>query len=181
LDGDETAGVSEEYPLSNEIAGVSDGTTAGVPKGETAGVIEYYKLLESEVKVAAEAAVAVPPEAVIEATHDEHDNSSTNQTSYNDNDAGVIEGDSGDSGDEDKDYTSESIEEETEHAAILDSEVCHPKTMTPSIQRVYGLRPRHQRQYSHLHTNKANNTMAQYSLKKGIKICNGKAEEAVSK
>jgi hypothetical protein len=34
-----------------------------------------------------------------------------------------------------------------------DEETCHPDTMTPSIQRIHGLRPKKPRDYIHMHAN----------------------------
>jgi hypothetical protein len=99
----------------------------------------------------------------------DHEDSSTSQPK-NDN-TGVIE-DASDSGDEDED------EEELE---MSDSEVFHPESTTPSIQRVYGIRPNRARDYSHLHANVVHHAMTQYSLKRGLKKFKVKAEEAVSK
>jgi hypothetical protein len=146
---------------------VPEDTTASVPKGETAGVLEDYEVLEADVAT--------------ETAHYEHDNSPTNQPSSNDDNTEVIEGDYGYSGDKEEDDASESDGEETEHTEITDSEVYHPETMTPSIQRVHGLRPRHYRNDSHLHANIVHHAMAQYSLKKGLEKFKGKAEEAMSK
>jgi hypothetical protein len=67
------------------------------------------------------------------------------------------------------------------HDEIPDDEVYHPDSMTPSVQRVYGLRPRRGRDYSHLHTTIAHHAMTQYLLKKVLKKLQGKAEDAVSK
>jgi hypothetical protein len=53
--------------------------------------------------------------------------------------------------------------------------------MTPSVQRVHGLRPRKPRDYSHMHVNIVHHAMTQYSLKKGRKKIKGKSEDAVSK
>jgi hypothetical protein len=53
--------------------------------------------------------------------------------------------------------------------------------MTPSIQRVYGLDPHRARNYIHVHANIVHHAMTQYSLKKGLKKCKVKAEEALSK
>jgi hypothetical protein len=76
---------------------------------------------------------------------------------------------------------SRSEDEDEEEAEISDSEVYHPESMTPPIQRVYGLRPNRARDCSHLHTNVVHHTMTQYSLKRGLKKFKVKAEEAVSK
>jgi hypothetical protein len=107
----------------NKIPGVPNGTTAGAPEGDT------------EVPDGTTAGVSEgDPVNLTDAEADgttvmDHEDSSTSQPE-NDR-TGVIEDASdSDSGDED--------EEETE---ILDSEVYHPESMTPSIQRVYGIRP----------------------------------------
>jgi hypothetical protein len=144
----------------NEIPGVPDGIAAGspevdaaVPDDTTAGVPEGdpTNLTDTEE----------------DGTMMDHNDSSTSQPE-NDN-TGVIE-DTSDSGDED--------EEETD---ISDSEVYHPESMTPSIQRVYGLRPNRARDYSHLHANVVHHAMTQYSLKRALNKFKVKAEEAASK
>jgi hypothetical protein len=60
-------------------------------------------------------------------------------------------------------------------------QVYHPDTWTPSQQRVHGLRPKKERDYSHLHANIVHHAMTQYSLKKGFKKFPKKAEAAVTK
>jgi hypothetical protein len=47
----------------------------------------------------------------------------------------------------------------------------HPNTMTPSVQRAHGLRPRKARDYSHMfsHAIVVHHAMTQYSLKKGLR------------
>jgi hypothetical protein len=99
----------------------------------------------------------------------DHNDSSSSQPGNDD--TGVIK-DTSDSGDEDEDE---------EEAEISDSEVYHPESMTPSIQRVYGLRPNYARDYSHLHANVVHHAMTQYSLKRGLNKFKVKAEETVSK
>jgi hypothetical protein len=79
------------------------------------------------------------------------------------------------SDDEDDEYADDN------HDEIPDDEVYHPDYITPSVQRVYGLRPRRGRYYSHLHATIAHHAMTQYSLKKGLTKFQGKAEYAVSK
>jgi hypothetical protein len=61
--------------------------------------------------------------------------------------------------------------------------VYHPDSMTPSIQRVHGLRPRKPRDYSHMHSHATimHHAMNQYSLKKGLRKFQKVGEEAVSK
>jgi hypothetical protein len=54
-------------------------------------------------------------------------------------------------------------------------------TCTPSIQRVHGLQPRKDRQYSHLHATIMHHAMPQYSLKKGLKKFKEVGKEAFSK
>jgi hypothetical protein len=59
--------------------------------------------------------------------------------------------------------------------------VHHPDLMTPSIQRIHGLRPSKPRDYSHLDANIVHHAMTQYSLKKGLKKFKEKGETAISK
>jgi hypothetical protein len=60
-------------------------------------------------------------------------------------------------------------------------QVYHPDTWTPSQQQVHSLRPRKERDYSHMYANIMHHTMTQYSLKKGFKKFPKKAEAAVTK
>jgi hypothetical protein len=53
--------------------------------------------------------------------------------------------------------------------------------MTPSVQIIYGIRPRKQKDYIHMHTYLVHHAMIQYSLKIGLKKFQNKGEEAVSK
>jgi hypothetical protein len=59
----------------------------------------------------------------------------------------------------------------------------HPNTMTPSVQRAHGLRPRKARDYSHMfsHATVMHHAMTQYSLKKGLREFQKVGEAAVSK
>jgi hypothetical protein len=59
----------------------------------------------------------------------------------------------------------------------------HPNTMTPSVQRAHGLRPRRARYYSHMfsHATAMHHAMTQYSLKKGLRKFQKVGEAAVSK
>jgi hypothetical protein len=81
------------------------------------------------------------------------------------------------SDDEDSDDEEEEPENEDNSPEVL----CHPESMTPSIQRVHGLRPRRPRVYSNIHVNIVHHTTTQYSLKKGLTNFRGKAEDAASK
>jgi hypothetical protein len=80
-----------------------------------------------------------------------------------------------------RDEDSSDDEDDDDADEIPDDEVYHPDSMTPSVQRVYGLRPRRGRDYIHLQATIAHHAMTQYSLKKGLKKFQGKAEDAVSK
>jgi hypothetical protein len=84
-------------------------------------------------------------------------------------------------GDEDSSDDEDDDDADDSHDEIPDDEVYHPESMTPSLQRVYGLRPRRGRYYINLHATIAHHAMTQYSLKKGLKKFQGKAEDAVSK
>jgi hypothetical protein len=88
-----------------------------------------------------------------------------------------------DSDDEGNDADEENDGIETPHDDIPNEEVYHPDTMTPSIQRTYGLRPKRTRDYSHmfLHATIMHHAMRQYSLKKGLRKFQKVGEAAVSK
>lgn len=73
-----------------------------------------------------------------------------------------------------RDEDSSDDEDDDDADEIPDDEVYHPDSMTPSVQRVYGLRPRRGRDYSHLHATIAHHAMTQYSLKKGLKKFQGR-------
>jgi hypothetical protein len=136
----------------NEIPGVWDGTTAETSEEAPEGEPMNTTYTDED------------GSAMVD-----HNDSSSSQ-SVNDY-TGVIE-DTNNSGSEDEDE---------EEAEISDSEVYHPEYMTPSIQRVYGLRPNRARDYSHMHANVVHHAMTQYSLKRGLKKFKVEAEEAVSK
>jgi hypothetical protein len=58
------------------------------------------------------------------------------------------------------------------HDAPSDEEVVyHPDSMTPSVQRTHGLRPRKPWDYSHMfsHATVMHHVMTQYSLRKGLR------------
>jgi hypothetical protein len=57
------------------------------------------------------------------------------------------------SDDEDDEYADDN------HDEIPDDEVYHPDYITPSVQRVYGLRPRRGRYYIHIHATIAHHAM----------------------
>jgi hypothetical protein len=86
--------------------------------------------------------------------------------------------DDGDDGDSDN-----SNGTDPQHDGNPDEEVCHPDSMTPSVQRTHGLRPRKPRDYSHMfsHATVMHHAMTQYSLRKGLKKFQKVGEEAVSK
>jgi hypothetical protein len=88
-----------------------------------------------------------------------------------------------DSDDEDDDAGEGNDGFETHHDEIPGEEVYHPDTMTPSVQRTYGLRPKRTRDYSHMfsHATVMHHVMTQYSLKKGLRKFQKVGEAAVSK
>jgi hypothetical protein len=72
-----------------------------------------------------------------------------------------------DSDDEDDGDDDNSNDTDTSHDAPSDEEVVyHPDSMTPSVQRTHGLRPRKPRDYSHMfsHATVMHHVMTQYSL-----------------
>jgi hypothetical protein len=91
--------------------------------------------------------------------------------------------DDSDSDDEDDDAAGNNDGIEAHHSEIPNEEVYHPDTMTPSVQRMYGLRPKRARDYSHMfsHVTVMHHVTKQYSLKKGLRKFQRVGEEAVSK
>jgi hypothetical protein len=75
----------------------------------------------------------------------------------------------------------DSDEEDKFHEEIADEDIYHPDTMTPSVQRTYGMRPRKPRDYSHRHTMVIHHAITQYSVKSGSKNFKEKGENAISK
>jgi hypothetical protein len=97
-----------------------------------------------------------------------------------DNDPPPLGPDADSSDDEDSDGG----EEESEHPDNdynSPEAVYHPKSMTPSVQRVHGLRPRKTRDYSHMHVNIVHHAMTQYSFKKGLKNSEAKLKTLCQK
>jgi hypothetical protein len=97
----------------------------------------------------------------------------TNSDGDNDNPSPLVartadESDSDDEDDNDADGTNAI---ESHHDDIPDDEVYHPHSMTSSVQRTYGLRPRKPQDYSHMyaHATVMHHAMIQYSLRKGLK------------
>jgi hypothetical protein len=132
---------------------VSDGKTTGLPEGDS-------EVLTGGTDIEVDGTTMM-----------DHEDSPTSQS---ENDSTGVIADASDIGDKDED-------EDEKETDISDSEVYHPKSMTPSIHRVYGLRANHARDYSHLHANVFHHAMTHYSLKRGLKKFKVKAEEAVSK
>jgi hypothetical protein len=93
------------------------------------------------------------------------------------------EDDSDDEDDEDDEDVDDSKDIESHHDETPDEKVYHPDSMTPSVQRTHGLRPRKPRDYSHMfsHANVMHHAMTQYSLRKGLNKFQKVGEEAVSK
>jgi hypothetical protein len=82
-----------------------------------------------------------------------------------DNDPPPLGPDVDSSDDEDSDGEEEHPENEDDSPEA----VYHPDSMTPSVQRVHGLRPRKPRDYSHMHVTIVHHAMTRYALKKGLK------------
>jgi hypothetical protein len=91
--------------------------------------------------------------------------------------------DDSDSDDDDDDDAGENGGIKTRQSEMPDDEVYHPDTMTPSVQRTYGLRPRKSRDYSHMfsHATIMHHVMTKYSLQKGLRKFQKVGEEAFSK
>ena len=64
---------------------------------------------------------------------------------------------------------------------IKEDDVSHPTSLTPSVQRVYGLRPHKKRHYSYVHQALTHIILTQYSLKQGLAKFQERGEEAVRK
>ena len=62
---------------------------------------------------------------------------------------------------------------------IDDKDAYHPSTLTPSVQKTYGLRPKRKRHYSYVHQALTQVILTQYSLKKGLEKFKEKGEQAV--
>jgi hypothetical protein len=77
--------------------------------------------------------------------------------------------------------SSDSDEEADFQEEIADEDVYYPDTMTPSVQRTYGLRLRKPRDYSHIHAMYIHHAMTQYSVKSGLKKFKVNGEDAISK
>jgi hypothetical protein len=156
----ETAGVLEGGEPYDEIAGVlGDGDPeileGGEPNGKTAGVLG-----------------------------DEDPNSETTGVFGDEHAPSNEEGDITDSDNQPSASKSESNDSDSDtdevHSEITDEDVYHPDTMTPSVKRTYGLRPRKPRDYSHKHAMIIHHAMTQYSVKSGLKKIKEKGEKAVS-
>jgi hypothetical protein len=84
-------------------------------------------------------------------TLDDHITGVAENASQTTPDLPINNDDEGNGGDSDRDEDSYAME--SEHEEIPDDKVYHPDPMTPSVQSVYGLRPKRSHYYSHLHTN----------------------------
>ena len=76
----------------------------------------------------------------------------------------------------DEDFATENESSEDEESCtddgakeIHEHEVYHPSTLTPSIQRMYGLRPNRRRNYSYTHQALTHIMLTQYGLNAGLK------------
>jgi hypothetical protein len=163
-------GVTPGVPAED---GVTPGVTAedGVIPGVTAEDEENTDVTHHEI-------TGVAPEGIRTET------SGNERTTTPDNNPPPL-GPSGteyDSGDDDDDASANNGVE-TSHNEIPEDQVYHPDSMTPSIQRVHGLRPRKPRDYSHMHSHATimHHAMTQYSLKKGLKKFHKVGEASVSK
>jgi hypothetical protein len=115
-----------------------------------------------------------------------HEGTATTETGGNDAENpppfGPPMSDDGSDSDVDEDYDDVAGDNDA-GSEIPDEEVYHPDTMTPSVHRTYGVRPKIARDYSHMfsHATAMHHAMKQYSLKKGQKKFQKVVEEAVSK
>jgi hypothetical protein len=185
----ETAGVAPEGEQQGETAGVApegeheelfNGETAGMfegnaPKTETAGVLgdETAGVFEGNEPNDETAGVLKNEDPKI--TEEEEPDGETTGVFINDNAPSNGEGNTSESGSN----TSDSDDDEI-HSEIADEDVYHPDTMTPSVQRTYGLRPRKPRDFSHRHAMVIHHAMTQYSVKSGLRKFKEKGEKAVS-
>jgi hypothetical protein len=174
----EAPGIAVEQPESSMTPGVpaEDGVTSGVPAEDsvTPGVTTED---EENTDVTHHEITGVAPEGIATGT------SGNERTTAPDNNSPPLRpsGTEYDSGDDDDDASANNGVE-TSHNEIPENQVYHPDSMTPSIQRVHGLRPRKPRDYSHMHSHATimHHAMTQYSLKKGLKKFQKVGEAAVS-
>jgi hypothetical protein len=185
----EAPGIAVEQPESSMTPGVpaKDGVTPGVPAendmttgvpaedGVTPGVTAEN---EENTEVTHHEITGVAPEGIATGTSDNE------RTTGSDNNPPPLapSGTEYDSGDDENDASAKNGVE-TSHNEISEDQVYHPDPMTPSIQRVHGLRPRKPRDYSQMHSHATimHHAMTQYSLKKGLRKFQKVGEEAVSK
>jgi hypothetical protein len=105
--------------------------------------------------------------------HLEEDTDLGNSDGDNDNLPPLLAGTANedDSDYEDDEDVDDSNDIESHHDETPDEKVYHPDSMTSSVQRTHGLRPRKPRDYSHIfsHATVLQHAMTQYSLRKGLK------------
>jgi hypothetical protein len=131
--------------LPAEIPGVPANTTAptestGVPANEgSTGV----PITGGNTRVLTEGSTGV---------HLEEDTDLGNNDGYNDNPPPPLArtANEDDSDDEDDKDVDSSKDIKSHHNETPDEEVCHPDSMTPSVQQTHGMRPRKPRDYSHM-------------------------------
>jgi hypothetical protein len=185
----EAPGIAVEQPESSVTPGMpdEDGVTPGVPakNGMTPGVTAEDGVTpgvtaenEENPEVTHREITGVAPEGIATGTID---NEGT--TGSDDNPPPLVPSGTEYESDDDDDDEGANNGVETSHNEISEDQVYHPDSMTPSIQRVHGLRPRKSRDYSHMHSHATimHHAMTQYSLKKGLRKFQKVGEEAVSK
>jgi hypothetical protein len=158
-----------------------DGVTPGVIPDGITGVIAYHGTTGVPTEHEAEEAKtqdAVAPEVITSAT--DINERSADTYSADDNPPPPLRPPRSE---EDSDDDSDDEEDGDDSNEVPENEVYHPASMTPSIQRLHGLRQRKPRDYSHMHSHATvmHYAMTQYSLKKGLKKIQNLGEAAVSK
>jgi hypothetical protein len=185
----EAPGIAVEKPESSVTPGVPDedgvtprvpaenGMTPGVPveDGVTPGVIDEDG---ANPEVTHHEITGVAPEGIAAGT-----SNNEGATGTDDNPPPLILSGTAYESDDDGDDADANNGIEKSHNEISEDQVYHPYSITPSIQRVHGLRPRKSWDYSHMHSRATimHHAMTQYSLKKGLRKFQKVGEEAVSK
>jgi hypothetical protein len=185
----EAPGIAVEQPEAGTTPGVpaeddatpgvtaEDDATPGVTHHEITGVPNNERTMEQDAKNQG-GTTGVDPEGITAAT-----SINEGMTGTNDNPPPLGPPSTEYDSDDDDDGTDANNGIDTSHNEIPEDHVYHPESMTPSIQRIHGLRPRKPRDYSHMHSHATvmHHVMTQYSLKKGLRKFQEVGESAVSK
>jgi hypothetical protein len=187
----EIPGVADELPgMTGEIPGVQD-ELSGV-SGELSGVQDELLGVGTQYDIPGVGGdhTDLTEQQANTGTDDENDAQPQANASTDDEDDAPPplqpENADEDSDDEDNEIEGTNTHEDTDDddsggREILEDDVYHPDTMTPSVQSTYGLRPRRARDYSHLHANIVHHAMTQYSLNRWLRKFKVKGEQAMEK